>query len=222
MLSLDSHVTIPWDDRDYKWKEKFYDLVPENTFQIVGGMTDPDGNPYASATLPGLASVDNAEKTKSFPELIDYCMKRHCGLAFVMKVNSDMPDALLRFGSIWSYYEYQNLAGCANVVDDYKKAYQITPECPFDALISESQAVYIGQPSNEFFPPYMRDILTEEIEKYFPAAKPSFHLLNQEKYAMPFSIMVQLHCPIEPQQMNTLRNKLLWFMPPYLPISIQS
>lgn len=228
-------ANIPSDQRNYQWNRELYATLPDCYFEIMGDMKDPNGTPYMGVTLASNEKIDHFFSGKpptssedhatihDIANTVRYSLERVCGMAIFSGKESKQPDATLRLGSLWSYHEYGHLGGCANCVHDFEKAFAINPDAPFDVVISNSTQYTIGQPSTAFFPDYVKDLMTEAIHTALPDAHPGFSLLNQEQYAIPMSILVQLNCGhVETDVLAHIQDMLVWLMPPYLPVSLNS
>jgi len=178
----------------------------------------PGDRPYVAVQISSGNEIDLS--IKSFDEVIADSMTSQAGLAVMDKGNSGQPSAVLRYGAIWAYHEYKNLGGCANNVYDFEKAMSINEDEPFEALVSNSDKVLIGSPSLEIFPSYIREMIKRELSSVLPNTSLEFHLLEQECYAMSLSILLNTGIDLSQNEKNELSNSLLWYMPPYLPISI--
>ena len=177
---LKTHLIMPGKQRNYAWKDQLYQRIPLYDYNVIGSMTGPNERPYAAVTINDKQN-QNKSKVKTFSKLIEYCMERLGGIAIVLDEKELQPDAVLDFGSVWSCHEYGELAGCNNVIQDYKKAYELDPNNPFDAVVSESEKFSLGEPSDAFFPPYVRELISEEIKTLLPNADPFIFSFGSRK-----------------------------------------
>lgn len=231
---LNAALAVPMENRDFSWEHELYQILPFCYFEILGQMTDPSERPYAAVKpvqdihirqicqprqnqrpiLPGQEmEICGADA------LVYYCMERRAGIAIVTDIEKGYPDAMIRLGSVWSYYEYKDFSGCGNVVSDFERASQISPENPFDAIIQDTDRITIGAPSDAFFPQYVRDWMVEEIRSNLPDVEIEFGLLNEHRYAMPTSIQLGISQVITDELLVDMKKHLSWYMPPYLPLS---
>ena len=111
-----------------------------------------------------------------FPALAGEALKSLLVVAIVSTEENQRSDALIRFGAIWFYCEYGNLAWCGNVITDFDKAFSIDSQNPFDVVVEETYHYKVGKPSEDFFPFVIRNIISEEIKSVYPTATPDFSL----------------------------------------------
>jgi|GEM_PF-5115868 len=227
-------LAVPFEKQNISWERELYKRVPLCWYDIVGTITDPNGRLHAAVELCRDDHWDRIRKNMFRPvvsqnkvvlhnteSLVRECLTRIAGIAIISRQEDGRPDAKLRFGSVWSYYEYQRLAGCGNVIADFEKAYAIDPENPLDLMAEDTTGkVRLSTPSSRFFPDYVRDLITEEIRKEVPDATPEFRLMEETQYAIPFSIFVQFNTEIPRDQVAHIRDNLTWYMPPYLPVRV--
>lgn len=197
-----------------KWNELLYMYVQHGLYEVIGSFTGPDGRPYAAAYIlsdeevtalmqeqeGSAAAKGQGRATKplrtirNYKNLSVYSYECMGGIALLeQRELSGHPQARLNFGSVWSSVHYHHPAGCPNVVDAFKEAYEIAPYDPFSATISESGEQQWGEPSDEFLPPVIRQLMVKEIQKYIPGLDVEILLLRREKYAMPDRIVVDTH-----------------------------
>lgn len=234
---LKEHFTVPFEQQGFAWKTRLYELMPQCYYEILGGGTDPEGRSHIAARLCTNEKIDQFEKARrvseqhrtgqdktgimNFPALNYYALERLAGIAIISGEEDQRPDALLRLGSIWSFHEYEELAGCGNVIADFEKASSIAPENPFDVVVKETGHYTIGKPNEAFFPVYIRDAISEEIQSIHPSSKPDFHLLTETRFAMPMSILIMLGIDLSDEEKSSIQSQLTWYMPPYLPIAVK-
>ncbi len=156
----------------------------------------------------------------AFKNLIIDCIQNRYGLCLIVERTAKIPSALLGFGSVWSYAEYGHLGGCGNVRDDFEKAFSISRSEPLTAVVSEDNNIMIGRPSDDFFPPYVRDMLSSEIKKHKNPADPEYNLVTTKKYAMPYSIGISVGHNATHEEKINIRRCVDFYMPPYLPAEI--
>lgn len=227
---------VPFEQQDFGWKKQLYSLVPEAWFEIRGRIADPSGRPYIAVMLAEDVQIEQIKLSLAnpdrkiapqlemqildFPSLVGEAIRNLSGIAIISTEEDQRPDALIRLGSIWSYCEYRDLAGCGNVVADFDSAYAQDPQNPFDLVVKDSNRYTVGKPTEAFFPSYVRETMTEEIQSVYPSSQPDISLLTEERYAMPMSILVTLGAEVVNRQKEQLQSQLTWYMPPYLPVRV--
>ncbi len=233
---LKEHFTAPFEQQGFEWRTNLYELMPQCYYEVRGGITDPSGRPYIAARLCTNGEIDRLEASMrvsenhktgqdeigimNYPALNYYALQRLAGIAVISAEENQRPDALLRLGSIWSFHEYLELAGCGNVIADFEQAYSINPNNPFEVIIKDTDRHTVGKPSEAFFPPYIQEIISEEIQGAYSNSNPDFSLLTEMRYAVPMSILITLGFDLSNEQKSDLQNQLTWYMPPYLPVKV--
>lgn len=227
----------PLEQQDVEWNKKLYDLTPGAWFEIKGNITDPEGRTYIAAKLVEAEHIDQIKTSQENPnryiaphektEITDFssvaiqAANSLLGVAIITTEENRRPDALIRFGAVWSYCEYGDLAGCGNVIVDFERAFSIDQKNPFDVTVQETDHYTVGKPNEAFFPLFIRQIISEEIKSVYPTATPDFSLLTETRYAMPMSILIQLGINISDNEKRNLQHQLTWYMPPYLPVAVR-
>ncbi len=244
--SIREMLEIPNEGRSHHWWDMFYNVVKEGYFEIKGAVTGPDDRNYICAQLcddhmiNGIVSPikqnfikmspahtqknQNATELQivNFSSLALHSYERLAGIAIIVEDKLEKrPDAILRFGAVWSFIYYQELAGCANVIYDYHESIKKGISNPLETTVSDSDKIRLGKPSEEFFPSAIRRLIEKEIKKDMPEASVEFNLYEQECYAMPFSILLSLGLETPNELKNKYIQKLVWYMPPYLPLTTQ-
>tara|TARA_B100000949_G_C14227059_1_gene427214 strand:+ start:131 stop:880 length:750 start_codon:yes stop_codon:yes gene_type:complete len=228
---------ISLENQGFAWSKKLYDLLPDSWLEIKGNVTDPDGRTYIAAKLAEDSFIDQIKTSQENPNryipsedktnIADFssvaiqAANNLLGIAIISTEENQRPDALLRFGAIWSYCEYGDLAGCGNVIVDFERAFSIDQKNPFDVTVQETDHYTVGKPNEAFFPLFIRQIISEEIKSVYPTATPDFSLLTETRYAMPMSILIQLGINISDNDKRNLQHQLTWYMPPYLPVAVR-
>lgn len=223
-----------------KWNDYLYSYVQDGLYEVIGSFTSPDGRPYAAAYILSEEEIramqaeqilqDNISEhqasaplrtLRDFKNLNSYCLDCIGGIALIDHRHlNEPPGASLTFGAVWSSIYYQHPAGCANIRDDFKHAYEIAPYDPFYATVSDSDEVVWGEPSEEFLPMIIRNLLRKEAQAALPDANPKFWLVKRERYAMPSAIVLETQSDAPPEKKDALAGSLTWLMPPYLPLSV--
>lgn len=229
-------LDVPFEEQGFAWTLELYKRLPHAYYEIMGIITDPDGRSYTAVMLCEDNHIDqikglNTKHKKiasvvpldmiiqDFNSVVKYCMEENLGIAIVSSVeNNKRPDALLRYGCVWSYYEYQDLLGCGNITSDFYRALGLNTERPFDVMVEDTDECIFSTPSEAFFPSYVRNLMTKEIQSLYPDEQPEFILVVEKKYAMAYSIGILIHSPSD-EDCESLKRSLTWYVPLCLPLS---
>lgn len=212
-------LATPDEARDHEWRHQFYQIIKGGLFAFAGMITDGNGRGYV-----GVYVVDEAdENTKAFEELARYAFECEAGIAVLdhQSEEGEAPLEILRFGAIWSYVVYGELAGNPDVMNDYAQALKAGHQNPFEAEVSDSNKALTGSSTEEFFPLPVRDMIMGEVQEIAPDANVNFQLWQQERYAMPSSIQVIVKPELTDAQKEALSRQFAWYSTPYLPIGVQ-
>ena len=230
-------LSVPFDERSYLWQKDFFDAVVNGHYEVLGSTTAANGRSYIGAMIcsdeilsrispehrvPEDSQIPEDEVgVRNYASLNYYALERLSGIIFFQgdKENPE-PIAELRFGSIWSYHQYLHLGGCPNCVALFEEALSIDEENPFLVKKAETGTVRMGGPSDEFFPTYVREFMTEELRQQYPACTPEFLLKEETDLLMSYSIYIVLGTNRTTEILNDLQQNLIWYMPPYLPIKM--
>ena len=219
--ALRNHLSAPQEQRDFSWTYQLHQLMPFCHYTFVGRVTGPDNRGYIAIVME--KDERHTQEALTFFDVVAYSLERFCGIALMPKADENVqPDAILRFGAVWAFYEYACIGGPANIVSAYKKALDISANDPFNVVAKESDEMKFGLPSGEFFPLWVRGLIRQEIKGCLPKAEIRFQLLEQERYMLPFSIFIEIDAERTEEQTQRLRDQLTWFMPPNLPLTIPS
>ena len=199
------------DARDNAFTNKCYNLIPTSRFQILGSFEGPFGK-RALFIKPNIAGEAD------FETLAETVFRKDCGIAIVgQEWQGGMPDILLNYGALWAFTEYGHLAGNAQMMSEYERAAKLDPEDPFAAIREVTNDVEMGMPSEEIFPPYVREKITADLQESFPGTAVGFTLMDCRRYIMGKRIAVSLQSPQElPRQ--EIQERLDWYAPPFLPV----
>lgn len=203
--------------RDLAWKNKFYKAVTGASFYNIGKSTGPDGRNYIAIGLAG----DQKEAPHSYSEFNQYAFEEKAGLAIFNNKLDQTPSGILYYGSVWSFYEYEDVRGCINITDNYENAINVVATNPFFAIaIEKKDEVIMGTPNELFFPLYIQELITQEIKSILPSSDPIYKIVQEEKFILSHRIGIFLNTDYTLEQSAYLNKALAWYMPPYLPFYI--
>lgn len=217
-LNLASHLKEPHETFFYAWTDRLFQLMTYAAFAIRGTLDGPDGRRYLAAYV----TEHGEEPLYNQDSLMQIAFSEGAGIALISgNTITNKPDATIRYGGVWSYHEYSHVGGTPACRINYDDAIKIAPAEPFNAQIDSTKQIIFGNPSDEFFPPYVVDKMRQEILSHFPSADPSFNILEQPDYAIKHSIAVGLNTKDVPNETRSmLAQRLTWFMPYYLPLIV--
>lgn len=236
---LRRYIETSFEQRDHAWNHELYGLAASCFYELIAPLTGPDGRRYMAVkicppevleSVEGQSSIQDPMRRveqnvkgptiKNMASLSRFCVERGLGMAIITDSNNPQPKVKFRLGSMWSFFEFRHLGGPTMLVHLFEDALKKNPENPMDAELSDLETFSIGSPSDELFPPYIRGLMGEEIQRISPNSHASYVLRKDDKYIMPFTILID-GVVADIALKEKIQNDLLWFMPPYLPISLR-
>lgn len=221
------------------WDDMLYTYVPDCLYETMGSMTGPDGRPYLPAYVlsqseiadlirkkegagPAAGSAQPAplRTLRNYASVNNYAAEALAGIAFLAeRTLNTIPAATLRFGAVWSYEVFAAHGGPPTVRQNFYRAFDIDARNPYEVLVSDSDQVETGEPSDEYFPPLIRRLITEEVQQTLPGAHVTFYVFRQEKMAMADSIFIGIEADAPRDLKIEIMQNLTWYMPPFLPLT---
>ena len=125
-------------NRDQAWQEQFLSLLPSSYVTVLSSESQqgPDGMPYF------LVQVEENSK-EPLVKLLHWLSQK--GIGLVAHPEKDYPDYIFTYGMIWHFKETHSF------LNPHKKNLQT----------SQKAKAFVGQPSQEFLPLYVRLILKQ-------------------------------------------------------------
>lgn len=201
---LKTLVSTPDLARDERWELEFFDRLLQSEVHIVDSRPQlgPDGFSYLLVQSNGETAGEPAVK------VIEWLAQKGVGL--VVNPEKDYPDYVFHYGMLWHYKERQRFF-------DPQAA-----KVEQGAFSIESGAkVKTGEPSPEYLPAYVREVL-REFFKQQKIDNPKLLMVSPDgvNYDMCFSLE-SLGSPAEADH-ATLAEAISWFLPSHYSVGIVS
>lgn len=205
---LQGHLLIKEEDRHFQWDETFFKLFSESNVKLLSqdAQQGPDGWPYLMCQ-----TVVTGEKTEteSAQKLIHWLSTRGIGLV-VNPQRLPYPDYVFSYGMLWSFRE---------------TGYFLKPTAKKsineDFILNNQQSIKAGQPSEQYLPLYVRQILKDFFrDQSVFAVKILMISKDGENYDLCFSLE-SLGNPVLTEHAGILE-AISWFLPPHYSLALVS
>lgn len=188
LLSLDPNL------RNSQWEQDLIKVLPKINFRLLDEQPQfgPDGFPYM------FVEVGSADHTEPFVNLLEWVAGRGIGIA--VNPQKTMPDYVFSYGMIW----YWVLNGYLN--------FDSPNSVPGQIVFENGTGLHSGDPSDEYLPKFVRQILREFLQQN-QVDNPKILVLSsdQNHYDLCFSLDSFGHPP--QQEHKDILEALGWFLP---------
>ncbi len=189
--------------RDANWEQEFLEHLPNIKFKLLNEQPQvgPDGWPYMMVEI-------SEDGTEPCVNLIHWLGERGIGLA--INPNKEYPDYVLTYGMVWNYLQ---------------RGQFVTPvtqeELNTEFDLKEGQELWIGQPTEEYFPGYARKVFKNFLaNQNVLAPKMLMVSADQKNYDLALSLE-SLGNPPQKEWQGILE-AFSWFMPAHYRLSLMS
>lgn len=144
-LDMNALLQTDPDGRDEEWEKAFLYLLPNSKLRILEEVPKqgPDGFPYLMVAIDDQGSEPSAK-------VLEWLSEK--GIGMVINPFSELPDYVLNYGQIWNFRE-------RGEVNSPIPASQTKVSGKFK--IKPGEKVIAGEPTPEYLPQYVRNILRE-------------------------------------------------------------
>jgi hypothetical protein len=197
--ALENLFAMPRESRDANWTAAFYAAAPEASLATREQQvfTGPDGFRYFALYLP--------EPNKEFDSfciahILEPCLKN--GLGCVLNPDKPQPDWVFTYGNLWSLHSYQTFDASPKFVERR-------------APLGPGREVLMAAPSEQFLPPFARNILKKYLQ-HLGVADPRVLLINDPRTTPNQSLAFSFHPKdVASQEVfdDTMKRLRDWFLP---------
>lgn len=198
--SLESLLSVPFEIRDQSWETQFFLKFTSASVELIsdGPQTGPDGFPY-------LLVKTSASASEPVQKVIHWASTRGVGL--VVNPENEYPDFVFTYGMLWHFRETGLF-------------YKTQREIPTGSVFLET-GVQFGEPTDAFFPHYVRKMLREFFRdqglhrvKFFCMQSP------RGFYDLVFSLNSLGHPP--EKEHEGIAEAISWFLPSHYPVILST
>jgi len=192
--------TVPKDQRDDQWKQKFLDSVGTASFrcsdpQIVQG---PDGFPYFVLLLPEPNNEFQCFVLQHMKD--DFLLQK--GIGVVIELGANSAEWVFSYGDIVNY----------SLTGEFYSSEKVVPP---SQTIQGGEKVLIGQPAETYLPKVAREILRAYLAG-FKILDPKILLLvrnseGQSSQELVFNLRPEMF--ESPQRFEDVMKRISWFLP---------
>lgn len=201
---MDRLLEVPFDDRDQKWEQSFFELLPKSQFEFLSDspIEGPDGMPYLAVKIVG-NDGEPADK------VLDWLGEKGVGLA--INPEKETPDYVFSYGMIWNFLLNGEFLTDSSENQQGAKEFEIDP----------GQEMMAGTPSEAYLPKHVRNLFKEFLAQQ-GVHRPRVVMLSQdgEHYDLCFSLQ-SLGDPPQEEWQGALE-AFSWFFPLHYSFSILS
>ena len=192
-LNMDSILQRAQESRDDEWEKAFLHIFAESRLRILEEQPQqgPDGMPYL------MVSIDN-EGTEPAAKVLSWLCEK--GIGMVVNPFGTMPDYVFTFGQIWNFKE----RGVFNSEFDTSKLGQFKLE--------KGQKVHVGEPSKEYLPDYIREIL-RAFFKNIGRDSVKIIMMSQDKEHYDLCLSLESLGSPEKHEHRGILETISWFLP---------
>lgn len=211
MTTLEQHLKTPEENRNRQWDETFFKLFSDSNVRVLSEdpQQGPDGWPYLMVeTLPQGEQSEAGSAVDSAQKIIHWLSDKGIGLV-VNPQRTPYPDYVFSYGMIWGFRQ-------TGYFIKYNEL-----ELGTELRIEPNTNIKTGQPSAEYLPPQIRQILKDFFrDQSVLGAKVLMISVDGAHYDLCFSLE-SLGSPSETEHAGILE-ALAWFMPPHYSLAIVS
>lgn len=192
--------------RDHLWEQKFARVLPFGKFELAheDAQPGPDGWPY-------LFVRSSEAGTESGAQLLSWLSTRGIGLA--INPEKSMPDFVLTYGMTWNFRERGSI-----ISEDLKGSRPQTSR--FD--IKEGEEVFVGQPTENYFPLYARKIVKQFLFDQGVVAPKIAIIQNADKTQTDLAFSLESLGNPTADEHNGIAEAIAWFLPAHYSIALVS
>lgn len=209
--ALRMHLSVLDEDRDVKWRHRFYDLVDEARLlrrdpRIFLG---PDGFPYYALDLP----EDGENGEVSVSDLVDLATDRGFGVA--IEPHGDAAAWVFTCGDLVTRRAFGGY--------ELPRIGVLPGEFPtFRAVMKETQRMEILAPSETLLPQYVRPLLYAYFTRTLGISHPGVLALVSPDQEPPEQLVFRIARDdfADEEEFETAISGLTWFLPRHLVVSI--
>ncbi len=208
-MTLAELLATPEKDRHQSWENQFFKSFCDGHVHLLFEQPQqgPDGWPYLLAESE-VAEDQAVKDPESVQKILNWLSTRGVGL--VLNPRKEYPDYVFTFGMIWSFRESGFFY---KPIDASRKAGAV--------LLSNENGIGYADPSEEFLPKYVRQILKEFFrDQGLHAVKLSMISEDQKNFDLAFSIESLGNPPANEHQQ--IAEAISWFLPPHYSVMLVS
>lgn len=225
-----------------------YHLIKGALLEPHSFIFGPDNRPYLQVYVPSREEIEimmrenngikiNPPRTskpqsggesdqityKNFASVCKTAVGSYAGLALYSKMDQRSPHMTMRFGALYSYLQYGDVGGPAQLIDNMMRAIRTNPQSPKQAIADPNDTSFQeGNPSEPFFNEFIRMCIRQDLRKtmHNDNLEVDFFLREQYMYVMRHLIVLKISQSLGPQaQANQIMQNLTWYMPLFLPLA---
>ena len=207
--TIEQIIRVPDAERDVTWRKKFFEQIVTTSIADEGDMQGPDMMPYIRIVLEDTAISNNFFTGST----VDTILIQGKGLALYTHAGDLI--WVFTYGSVRSFRERGNFEVFEETSAPNSDVVTETSAQSQRRIITEEREVFIGQPSESFFPTYARTVVKE-----FLAAQrftqPKIVLLTDPSMVPAQAILFSIY----PDEFSSaaaftiFMQRLSWFFPP--------
>lgn len=219
-MSLESLLAIPEADRNQSWENKFFQSFSEDHVHLLfeQAQQGPDGWPYLLVESKDVVAKSKNQNTSSdikaledeepVQKILNWLSTK--GMGLVLNPRKEYPDYVFSYGMIWSFRESGFF---------YKPIPQDRPSG--SVRLANEKGLTYGEPTPEFLPVYVRQILKEFFrDQGLFAPKISMISDDQINYDLAFSLESLGNPPAN--EHAQIAEAIAWFLPPHYTVLLVS
>jgi hypothetical protein len=173
-------LQTPEQARDAAWRARFYAAVVDASFaanpeQVMSG---PDGFPYFVLVTP---PTGVGFEPFCISHILEHCTDRGCGIA--LNPGPTGVDWVFKYGDLWSLRAYGRFEGDPS--DEPGEGGGVE-------VVERGREIMVGQPSDEFFPSWARNVVRAYLQG-IGVAQPKVMLIMDEKVRPKRSLVFNFH-----------------------------
>jgi len=189
--------------RDLEWEKSFLKALPQAPARVLNPdpQEGPDHWPYL------LVEAGASQDDDTIENVVGWLSTRGIGLA--INPSKPSPDYVLTYGMIWNFRERGEFLTESS-----------TPKAGLFE-IKDGQQLWVGAPSQQFLPPYVRQVLKQFLaDQGIYTAKVLMVSTDNKHFDLCFSVE-SLKSPPAHEHSN-IAEALSWFLPAHYAVSLLS
>lgn len=197
-MTVNDILKTPEENRDLKWEQDFFNSLLNSKVKILNDdpQNGPDGFPYL------LISTEDSG-TEPVPKILDWLATR--GIGLVVNPQNKFPDYIFTYGMIWNFKERNRFLE------------PIKNETSSNLEINPGEKMFYGDPSEDFFPKYARNLLKEFFQQQ-GILQPRVIAISKNEVDFDICFSLDSMSKPDPKEHQGIAQAISWFFPFNTPI----
>lgn len=202
-MDLERIVSQPEAYRDDEWERVFFQALMESNVKLESteAQPGPDGWPYMFART-------GSEATEPTLRLLDWLATR--GIGLVVNPHKNLPDYVFTYGMIW-FFKETGLFLAENAPPPGEQTIEIQP----------GEQLYVGEPSKQYLPDYVRQILGQFLADQ-GVGQPRVLMLSRDNKHFDLCWSAESLGSPNPSEYAGVAEALAWFLPQHYSLVVIS